>query len=76
MVILRVVSEAFSKHLLPFWAFVLSSELSEMQIKAMIHIQTIRDLCFGGLCYTPHGVSFLKLILVENYQVENCQMEL
>lgn len=40
-VILRVVFEAFSKHLLPFWAFVLSSELFEMQIKAMIHIQTI-----------------------------------
>lgn len=57
----------FSMHLPPFWAFVLSSALFEMQIKAMIHIQTIWDLYFRGLCWTFCGVSFQKLILVENY---------
>lgn len=40
-VILSVVLEAFSMHLPPFWALVLLSALFEMQIKAMIHIQTI-----------------------------------
>lgn len=40
-VFLSVVFEAFSKHLLPFGAFVLSLKLFEMQIKAMIHIQII-----------------------------------
>lgn len=39
--ILRVVFKAFPKHLLPSWAFILSSELFEMQIKSMIHIQTV-----------------------------------